>query len=116
MLIEIGPGAKPSDAFAELAAGMPVLTVLGYGVYRDLLAEIGSAEGVMRWAMALASRTDRPVLFNLPDGPKRSITVAIPPPHWPQERPEGYLAGRHEEIEDAYGPITQVQAHPARRG
>lgn len=100
---------SPSRVYAELAVQMPanVLIALGPGIARELRQELHSWKRVAEWAADLAIRLDRPLLLNFPDrdGSSRSIVLA---PNWSKERLAGWIAGRHAEIEAAFGPIGKV--------
>ena len=97
-----GPATvSPSRALAALAraaatSGGP-LVVVREGAYRELIAELGGAEAAVRFLAKLAGNTQRPLAVNLP-APDGSTTIFV--------SPRGWAAGRHEELEAAFGAAT----------
>lgn len=94
--------------YADLAAAMPinVMVVLGPGSALELRRELGSWEAVASWAADLVVRLGRPVLVNIPER-RGSRTIAIAP-GWSRDRLAGYVAGRHAELEEAFGAAERV--------
>jgi hypothetical protein len=85
-----------------------VLLALGPGIFRELRQELKSVEAVGKWAVQLAVRLDRVVLLNVPDRDGSSHTLTLSPPGWSHERLLGYIAARHAELEQVFGPISRV--------
>jgi hypothetical protein len=106
----LGPCESPSEVYAAMAAVVPsdVMLAFGPGIYCELRKELHSAAAVVQWAAELARQLDRPVLLNIPDRDGSSHTVTLAP-GWTQERLAGYLAARHEELAEAYGPISSIR-------
>jgi hypothetical protein len=111
---KLGPTDSPSEIYAQFAEGMPkdVILSFGPGIWRELRQELKSVEAVARWATALTIRLDRVLMLNIPDRDGSSHTVTLAPPGWTQERLQGYIAARHEELEEAYGPIARIGRGP----
>lgn len=108
---QLRPTDSPSEVYAAYAEAVPRDVMLGFGpgIYRELRRELRSPAAVVTWASDLAVRLDRLVLLNIPDRDGSSHTVTLAP-GWSQERLAGYIAGRHEELEEAYGPISRVRS------
>jgi hypothetical protein len=105
------PTDSPSAVYATYAAAVPkdIMLAFGPGIYRELRQELHSIDAICRWATDLATRLERPVLINVPDRDGTSHTLTLAPSTWSSERLQGYIAGRHEELEEAYGPIARVR-------
>jgi hypothetical protein len=105
------PCDSPSEIYAAMAAIVPadVLLVFGAGIVRELRQELRSIDAVGAWAVDLATRLRRPVMLNMPDRDGGSHTLTLSPPGWSQERLSGYIAGRHQELEEAFGPIERIR-------
>lgn len=105
------PTDSPSEVYSTYAAAVPkdVMLAFGPGIWRELRRELRSPAAVLKWAGDMAVRLDRVVLLNIPDrdGSSHTLTLA---PGWSQERLAGYIAGRHEELGDVFGPITRVRS------
>jgi hypothetical protein len=108
---QLRPTDSPSEVYARMAAAVPSDTLLAFGpgIYRELRQELRSIEAVAKWAAALATRLGRPVLINIPDWDGSSHTVTLSPRDWSPERLQGYVAGRHEELAEAFGPIERLR-------
>jgi hypothetical protein len=105
------PIDSPSAFYARMAEAVPadVMLVLGPGIWRELKQELHSVAKVGQWAVELAIRLDRVVLLNVPGRDGESCTVTLAPPGWSRERLAGYIAARHEELEETFGPIARVR-------
>jgi hypothetical protein len=107
---KLRPTDSPSEIYAKVAETMPkdVMLSFGPGIWRELRQELKSVDAVAEWAIALTIRLDRVLLLNIPDRDGSSHTLTLAPPAWSRERLQGYVAARHEELEEAYGPIARV--------
>jgi hypothetical protein len=107
----LGPTESPSAVYGRMAEAVPadVMLVLGPGIWRELRRELQSVSAVGQWVVELAVRLDRVILLNVPDRDGGSCTLTLSPPGWSQERLAGYIAGRHSELEEAFGPIARVR-------
>jgi hypothetical protein len=110
VLTRLGPCESPAEVYAEMASAVPsdVMLALGPGIYRELRQELHSASAVVSWAADLARQLDRPILLNIPDRDGSSHTVTLAP-GWSQERLAGYVAARHEELAEEFGPIGRIR-------
>lgn len=111
VLTDLRPTDSPAEVYARFAAGVPadVMLAFGAGIYRQLRQELHSIEAVGQWAADLATRLDRPVLLNVPDRDGTSHTLTLAPKPWTTERLQGYIAGRHQELEELFGKIDRVR-------
>lgn len=107
---KLRPTDSPAAVYAKYAEAIPrdTMLALGPGIFRELRQELKSVAAVIQWAADLAKRLDRIVLLNIPDKDGTSHTVTLAP-GWTQERLAGFIAGRHEEIAEAFGPIERVR-------
>lgn len=106
---KLRPTDSPSAIYAQMAEVVPAETMLalGPGIFRELRQELHSVDAVLMWAADLAQKLSRPVSINIPAGDgSHTVTLA---PGWSEERLAGYIAGRHEELEDLFGPISRVR-------
>jgi hypothetical protein len=111
---KLGPTDSPSAFYAQFAEEMPkdIMLSFGPGVWRELRQELKSVGAVVQWATALTIRLDRVLMLNIPDRDGSSHTVTLAPPGWTQERLQGYIAARHEELEEAFGQIAHIGKGP----
>jgi hypothetical protein len=89
---------------------------LTHGAFRDLADELGGPEHAAAWLVEQATRNHTPIALNLatttdPAGPSR--TICLSPRGWSEERLRGWIAGRHRELETAFGKTAG--ARPWRR-
>lgn len=110
IITDLGPTTSPSAVYAELARRMPSDVMLAFSsrVYRQLRQELHSAERIAEWATNLATVANRPVLFNVEFMDDTARTFAIAPPGWTSEKLAGYIAARHIELEEVFGPIERI--------
>lgn len=106
---------SPSRALARLAraaaySGGPLVVVTGRA-YGELIAELGGDDAAVQYLARVVTGTSRPIAVNLPTGPDTSTTLFVSPKGWSQERLAGWAAGRHQELEAAFGPATVLQEH-----
>jgi hypothetical protein len=104
------PRVCRADVAALAAACDGPVLVLGAGAWRDLQAECGSVDAVVRWLAALATRHGRPIGVNLPTGPDTSSTVMIPPRDWSRARLAATMAAAQPALERAFGAATERSA------
>jgi hypothetical protein len=92
----------PSAALRALVA-LPVVSVVGSNLYRELRDELGSDRAAVEFLVDLAAEVDHPLFVNL-ETAEGSATVALSPPGWTQERLDGWTAGQVEHLESLFGP------------
>jgi len=85
----------------------PLVVVTGRA-YADLADELGSDEAAARHLFHVATNSGHPIAVNLPTGTDTSRTIFISPRGWSEDRLAGWAAGRHAELEAAFGPATIV--------
>jgi len=96
---------KPTAVLGRVArAGTAV--GLTHRMLRDLEQELGGYQRAVKWLIALATETNRPITVNVPTGADTSTTVAIAPKGWSDERLQGFIGGLHEELEETFGPAS----------
>lgn len=82
------------------------LCAVGKGSFMMLRAALGGDDRAMRWLVSLATRINQPILLNFPEDGFRSKTLAIGPSAWTQEKVNGWVGGKHEELAAAFGEIS----------
>ena len=83
----------------------PLVCISGRAL-ADLADELGGHEAAAKHLYRVATRTGRPIAANVPTGPDTSMTMFIAPRGWTDERLRGWAAGRHAELEAAFGAAT----------
>jgi hypothetical protein len=96
---------SPAKAIAA-AARATTLVVLTDRAFRELADELGGPDSASRHLLRVATNTGRPIAANLPTGDDTSTTVFIAPKGWTDERLQGWAAGHHDVLEEAFGPAT----------
>lgn len=105
--VTLAPAAvKPSRAIAQAARLSPLL-VLTHRTFNDLAAELGSDHAAMRHLLRVSGNVGRPIGCNFETG-TGSRTVFLAPHSWTPERLQGWVAGKHQEIADAFGPAVPL--------
>ena len=101
--------ARSLAALARAAArdGGPLVAITGRA-WRDLADELGGDEAAIRHLLRVATNTGRPLCVNF-SIERGSRTVLVAPRDWTEERLRGWVAGRHEELEAAFGPASVVR-------
>ena len=104
---------SPSRSLAILArspasTGGALICVTGR-MFGELERELGGPEAVARHLFEIATATGRPLCVNLPSGTDTSRTIFISPRGWSEDRLAGWAAGRHAELEGAFGPASVVR-------
>lgn len=101
--------ARSLAALARAAAreGGPLvcLTARSYG---ELVDELGSDAAAVRRLLTIATNTARPIVVNFSTGPETSRTIVVGPKGWTCEKTAGWIAGRHEALEAAFGEATPI--------
>ena len=99
--------ARSLAALARASArdGGPLVCVTGRA-WADLADELGGDDQAVRRLLTIATNTGRPICINLLTGAETSTTLFIAPRDWSDERLRGWAAGRHEELEAAFGAAT----------
>ncbi len=104
---------SPSRSLAALAgaaahSGGPLVCVTGR-MFGELERELGGPEAVARRLLRIATATGRPICVNFETGAETSTTMFIAPRGWSEDRLRGWAAGRHAELEAAFGPASVVR-------
>jgi len=95
---------SPSQAI-RTSAGLAPLTMVTARMLFELADELGGQEEASQFLYGIAERTGRPVGVNVPTS-TGSRSMFLAPRGWTQERLAGWMAGKHQEIEGAFGPAT----------
>jgi hypothetical protein len=77
---------------------------LGYNAVRDLKVELGSEEAVLRYLASEATKHQKPVYLNVPEG-SGSRTLFIAPEGWSDDRLKGWVATAVPGLESMIGPV-----------
>jgi hypothetical protein len=96
-----------AKSIAAAARGTALLVITTRALL-DLERELGGPEQAARHLARLATNTGKPVAVNMPTGPATSRTLFISPKGWSRERLAGWIAGRHEDLENMFGDATPV--------
>jgi hypothetical protein len=107
-LLDLDPPGAAGLAIRRIAANTDATPVVTAATFSYLRRDCGGEERAFKWLANLAAEMQRPIALNLPDGRERSVTVFISPPDWTEERLQGYIAGRREELEQFLGAITHL--------
>jgi hypothetical protein len=99
-------------AAAEVA---PLLALTGRALV-DLGEGLGGVDAATLWLLELAEATGKPVGVNFATGDDTSSTAFVAPRTWTEQRLQGWIAGHHAELEDAFGEVTQIREFPAPGG
>jgi len=102
--------ARSLAALARLSArdGSSLVVVTGRA-YGELVDELGGDDAAARHLARVATNVGRPLAVNLPTGADTSRTIFVAPRGWSEERLAGWAAGRHAELEAAFGPASVVR-------
>ncbi len=96
---------SPSRALARLAGAGDALIVVTGRMFSDIAAELGSYDRAARFLAKVATDIGRPLALNLPT-PDGSRTVVVGPRGWSEERTAGWVAARHDALQEMFGPAT----------
>ena len=94
-----------AEAIRAAAPLVPCVVLTGRAL-GDLARELGSMDAATCWLVTLAEANKRPIGINLPAPDGSSQTVFIAPRDWTQERLQGWVAGRHAELEAEFGEVA----------
>jgi hypothetical protein len=108
-LLVDGDSVSISAAVQAAAQAAPFLVVTGRAV-GDLARELGSMDAATRWLATVAEQNKRPIGVNLPAPDGSSQTAFIAPRDWTQERLQGWVAGRHAELEAEFGEVAGLSS------
>jgi hypothetical protein len=100
---------SPAKAVMAAARGGP-LVVLSERAIRDLAAELGGYDQAVQHLLRVAEDVNKPIGVNVSTGEDTSSTAFIAPRSWSAGRLRGWVAGRHQEIEAAFGAATVQEA------
>jgi len=95
---------SPAKAIAVAVRSGPLVILTGRA-FAELCAELGT-EAAYRHLIRVATNAGRPIGINAETGKDTSSTAFIAPKGWTEERLRGWVAGRHDEIEAAFGTAT----------
>ena len=96
-------------AIRVAAAGAPMLVLTGRAL-GDLSRELGGMDAAAEYLLELAEEVGKPVGINVQTGPDTSRTAFIGPRSWSEERLQGCVAAKHEELAAQFGEVTRVGA------
>ena len=99
---------RERDAVLVAGARMAPLLILTGRALADLTAELGSDDAAYRHLASVSENIGKPVGVNFERGDGSSRTRFPAPKGWTRERLAGWVAGRREEIERAFGEATPV--------
>jgi hypothetical protein len=108
-VLDFDPPGAAGLAIRRVAANTDATAVVSAATFSYLRRDCGSNKRALNWLADLAAETGKPIALNLPDGPDRSVTTFISPPGWTAERLQGYIAGRHAELEAALGEVAEIR-------
>jgi hypothetical protein len=109
--LDLDPPGAAGLAIRRIAADTDATVTVSHRTYSYLRRDCGGSDKrATRWLADLAAETGKPIALNLPDGPDRSVTTFISPPDWTAERLQGYIAGRHAELEAVLGEVAEVRS------
>jgi len=103
--VTVDAGQASLAEVIETAARSGPLLILTERMLRMLTVELGSHDAAMRHLLAVSTKANRPIGANFPTA-NGSRTAFVAPSTWTQERLRGWVAGRHEEISEMFGPAT----------
>ena len=113
--LRVDPAAvQMSRAIRVAAQASPLLVITGRA-FGDLAAELGGAEAAVGELLSVAESVNRPIAVNMPTGADASSTVFVSPRGWTEERLQGWVAGRHQELEREFGQVTRLGNRAERR-
>ena len=115
LTVQVDPAAVSMAAAIRTAAQASPLLVITSRVLSHLAAELGGHEAAARYLFGLAESIGKPVAVNVDTGAETSSTAFIAPRSWTEERLAGWVAGRHEDIEAAFGPAIPIGPNRAER-
>ncbi len=107
--VTVDAGAVSVTRSIAAAARLAPLLVITRRSLEDLARELGGYEPAVRRLLTIATTAGKPIGVNAPTGPDTSRTMFVSPKGWSQERAAGWIAGRHEELEAAFGPATPMR-------
>ena len=105
----VDPSSVSVAASIRVAAEAAPLLVITGRALADLARELGSMDAAGRYLCTLAEEIGHPIGVNGPTSAASSSTAFISPRSWSPERLQGWIAGRHQELEDAFGDATHAR-------
>jgi len=108
-MLDLDPPGAAGLAIRRIAGAGRATAVVTSATFSCLKRDCGGEKRALRWLANLAAEIRRPIALNLPDGPDRSGTFFIAPPDWTEERLQGFIAGRHEELEGVLGEVAALR-------
>jgi hypothetical protein len=97
-----------AGAIRRMAGAAPLLVITGRALL-DLAAELGGMDAAALFLLELVESVNRPVGLNFATGDDTSSTAFVAPRGWTQERLQGWIAGHHAELTDAF-EVSRVRA------
>jgi hypothetical protein len=95
-----------STSIAKTARFAPLL-ILTARAFRDLSREMGSDDAAVRFLLRVSEQVNKPIGCNFPAG-TGSRTAFLAPASWTHERLRGWVGGKRDEIEHAFGAAVPL--------
>jgi len=115
MTVTVDPSALSMAASIRAAAQASPLLCLTGRAFNDLAHELGGHGAAAEHLLTVAEEIGHPLGVNFETGADTSSTVFIGPRGWSEERLQGWVAGRHVELEAEFGPVTRLGNRAERR-
>ena len=107
MRVTIDPRTVSPSETIRASAGLAPLTMISGRMLLDLSDELDGYQPACRFLLGVAEDLGRPVGVNVPT-PDGSRSMFLAPRSWSRERLAGWVAGHHQDLEAAFGPVTPV--------
>lgn len=102
--------ASPMRKWLSNIGPGPAMLVLSWAAYLTLRTEVGGGDiAVVDLIRATATRLGQPIGVHLGSN-SGGRTALIAPSGWTRERLLGYMAGRHQELEAAFGRVAAIES------
>jgi len=108
LTVDCAPGTTAAALRIAMQAPSTPLVVLTARTLAQLETEFRGHKRMVRWLVDLATASDRPIGLHA-EHTNGGQTVFIPPRHWTAEKLQGWIAGRHAELEAQFGAIAGME-------
>jgi hypothetical protein len=105
LIVRCAEGTTAAALRVALQAPSAPLVVLTARTLAALERELRGHKRMVRFLVALATDCNRPIGMHA-EHATGGQTVFIPPRGWTSEKLQGWIAGRHAELEAQFGPIA----------
>jgi hypothetical protein len=105
LTVTIDPAKQSPSEVLKVTAGLAPLTMV---TARMLVDELGGQEQAGAFLAEIAEDIGRPIAVNVPT-PTGSRSMFMAPKGWSRDRLAGWVAGKRDEIEQAFGPATLLR-------